>query len=158
MARDSGLLLSDEELRLLEELVAEGVPFIIVGVGAALMQGADVATQDVDVWFKSTSHPGIARAAKAAGATFAWRGDPPMFLGEGFDDVDVVTFCHGLRSFDEEYAEALDVPLGDLVVKVLPLERIIASKTAAGRVKDRAAIPALEATLIAERATRSRGR
>jgi len=154
VARESGLLLSDEEILLLRELVAEGVPFMLVGAGAALIQGADVATQDIDIWFRSTSHPGIEKAAKAAGATFAWRANPPSFLGEGFDDVDVVVFCDGLRSFDEEYVEAIEIPLDDVIVKILPLERIIASKRAANRVKDRAAIPALEAALAAEMATR----
>jgi len=54
---------------------------------------------------------------------------------------------HGLRSFDEEYAEALPVPLGDVEVMVLPLERILASKKALDRPKDRLVIPVLEDAL-----------
>jgi hypothetical protein len=38
-----------------------------------------------------------------------------------------------------------------VAVKVLPLERVIASKRATNRLKDIAALPALEATLLARR-------
>jgi hypothetical protein len=54
---------------------------------------------------------------------------------------------HGLRSFDEEYAEALPVRLGDTEVMVLPLNRIVASKKALDRPKDRLVIPMLEDAL-----------
>jgi hypothetical protein len=42
----------------------------------------------------------------------------------------------------------------DVPVKVLPLERVIASKRSAGRPKDVAALPALEATLRARDGSR----
>jgi hypothetical protein len=58
--------------------------------------------------------------------------------------------CHGLSSFTTEYEGALDVEIApDLVVKALPLARIIASKRAAGRPKDKAALPMLRDVLKA---------
>ena len=39
-------------------------------------------------------------------------------------------------------------------LRVLPLERVIASKRATNRPKDRAALPSLEATLLARRSDR----
>ena len=55
---------------------------------------------------------------------------------------------HGLNSFDEEYAGSLEIAIvGNVVVRVLPLSRIIASKRATGRDKDRAILPVLEDAL-----------
>jgi hypothetical protein len=62
--------------------------------------------------------------------------------------------AHGLRDFDAESAGALDLVVDDVPVKVLPLERVIASKRSAGRPKDVAALPALEATLRARDGSR----
>jgi len=149
-SRSDGLPLTDEEAILISELIVGGVPFMVVGVGAAVLQGANAVTADVDLWFKSTSHPGVIEAAKKAGGIFAWRASPPTFSGKGLEDIDVVSRLDGLGSFDEEYAAAVEVPfIGDLTVKVLPLERVIASKRAAGRRKDKVALPALEAAAAA---------
>jgi predicted nucleotidyltransferase len=51
---------------------------------------------------------------------------------------------HGLESFDKEAKHAVTVVLDGVRVRVLPLERIIASKTATNRPKDRAILPVLE--------------
>jgi hypothetical protein len=53
----------------------------------------------------------------------------------------------GLPSFDAEYASSLLVDLGVARVRVLPLERILTSKRAANREKDRVAILQIEQTL-----------
>ncbi|MCC6900313.1 MAG: hypothetical protein IT377_15145 [Polyangiaceae bacterium] len=63
------------------------------------------------------------------------------------DRIDVVTTPQGLASFGEAYERAIVLDLDGLRVRVLPLERIIASKRAANRPKDVAVLPALEATL-----------
>ena len=123
---------------------------MLVGLAAAVLQGADAVTKDLDLWFRSISHPGVAEAAREVGAAFAWRNNPPLFSGPGLDDIDVVLKCDGLRDFDAEYEAAIDIALAPaLVVKVLPLERVLASKRAADRPKDRAVIPALEAAVAA---------
>jgi hypothetical protein len=46
----------------------------------------------------------------------------------------------------------MEVRIDDIPVRVLPLERIVASKRASGRPKDLAALPALEEALAALRA------
>jgi hypothetical protein len=149
--RDSeSLPISEQELGLLLELTRAQVPFMIVGLSAAVIQGADTVTKDIDLWFRSTSHPGLAEAARKVGGVFVWRNDPPLFSGPGLDSIDVVWECDGLLDFDSEYAGAIDVALTpNLVVKVLPIERVLASKKAADRPKDRAVIPALEASIAA---------
>lgn len=153
--------LSDSEITFIEELVEQGVAFLVIGMGAASLHGADVVTQDIDLWFSSLSHPGIEAAARKAGGVFAWRADPPAISGflaqptsdrmasSGLEHIDLVTRPQGLRVFDIEYAQATTLDLFGVPVRVLPLDRVIASKTAADRPKDRTVLPALRAALAA---------
>lgn len=145
---EEGFALSDDEVTFLRELVRSGTRFLMVGMAAANLQGADKGTRDIDLWFKSTSDGGLDAAARSVGGVFVWRANPPTLSGRALERVDVVNKCHGLRSFDEEYEEALDVEIEGFVVKMLPLERIIVNKTAADRPKDRAALPSLRASLL----------
>ncbi|HEX3851905.1 MAG TPA: hypothetical protein VHW01_13120 [Polyangiaceae bacterium] len=105
------------------------VPYLVVGLSAAVLQGADTATLDIDIWFKDRTDPRIADE-----------------LG---DRLDVVLTASGLESFEFEYQGARQIEVDEIVLPVLPLERIICSKRAAGRVKDLAVLPALEAALAA---------
>jgi hypothetical protein len=62
----------------------------------------------------------------------------------------VVPLYLPLRDFDAEYAGSIDIALvPGLTVKVLPIDRVLASKRVADRPKDRAVIPALEAAIAA---------
>jgi hypothetical protein len=65
------------------------------------------------------------------------------------DRVDLVLTAQGLGSFEDEYSRAREYDLDDVRVRVLPLERVIASKRAASRAKDLAQLPLLEAALAA---------
>lgn len=55
----------------------------------------------------------------------------------------------GLGRFDEELAGAKSILYEGVPAKVLPIERVLASKRAANRKKDQASIPALEEALAA---------
>ena len=59
--------LTDAERRFLLELEARGVVYMIVGLSAASLQGANTTTLDVDLWFEMTSDPRTAEAARAVG-------------------------------------------------------------------------------------------
>jgi len=146
---------TDAEVLFLRELARRKVRFMVVGMSAAVIQGADLGTDDIDLWFDSLSAPGIDEAARAAGGMIAWRASPPMITGKGLDHIDIVTRCDGLRDFNAEYAGALEAEAFGVKVKVLPLRRVIASKKAANRLKDVAVLPALKAALAAIRRTRS---
>lgn len=135
----------------LRELDRQGVRFILVGMSAAALQGADLATQDLDLWFQSLAAPGIEEAARAAGGFYVTRTSPPFVGGKGLERIDLVTHCHGLDPFDVEYERSLGADLGDLELRVLPLERIIVSKAAASRPRDRAALESLKAALAVQR-------
>jgi hypothetical protein len=127
------------------------VRFLLVGLSAAVLQGADCATKDLDLWLESLDTPEIGKAAILAGGFYAARMQPPMVGGKGLERIDLVTHCDGLDLFDVEYRRAIAVPIGDLELRVLPLERIIASKTAANRPKDRAVLEQLRAALAVQR-------
>ena len=111
MPDSDALPVSDEEIALLRELTNAGVPFILVGPGAAVLQGADAVTKDLVLWFRSIAEPGLVEAAQKVGAAFVWRNNPPLFSGPGLDDIDVVLKCDGLRDFDSEYQGAIDLAL-----------------------------------------------
>jgi len=142
---------TDEELTFFQGLTERGVRFVLVGLSAAVVQGADTTTQALDVWIESLGDSGIGEAAHDAGGFFATRTHPPMIGGRGLERIDVVTHCDGLEGFDAEYARTKTLKLGEVELRVLDLERIIASKEAAGRPKDLAVLPALRAALAAAR-------
>jgi len=64
--------------------------------------------------------------------------------------LDIVLTAHGLDSFETEFDRAHEFEVDGVALRVLPLERIIASKRATGRPKDLAAMPALEAAVAAK--------
>jgi hypothetical protein len=155
-------LLEPGERAFLSALEQLGVPFMVVGVGAAVMQGAPLVTQDIDLWFEDRTDPRIHEAARRGGGVFipGHFGMMPAQVGGGEigDRLDIVTTPEGLEGFRTEYQRALVLDLDGLLVRVLPLERIIQSKRTASRPKDLAVIPALEATLAVREANeRQRG-
>jgi hypothetical protein len=143
--------LTPAERRLFEALSERGVRFLVIGMSAALIEGAPLATQDIDVWFPALDDDGIVQAAKDAGGFWisGFGVQPPAFGGDGLSRIDVVLTAHGLEPFDTEYSRALDRIVDGTRLRVLPLDRVIASKRSTGRHKDTAQLPALEATLLA---------
>ena len=147
---------TDAEIVFLKELARRRVKFMVVGMSAAVIQGADLGTEDIDLWFESLSDPGLDQAARAAGGIIAWRANPPMLTGKGLDHIDLVIRCDGLRAFDVEYAAAIEAEAFGVKVKVLPLQRVISSKRAANRLKDQAVLPALKAALAAIKSAKNK--
>lgn len=148
------VVLTPAERALLQALNALGVPYLIVGMGAALIEGAPGTTQDLDLWFGQIDPVRLSEAARRAGGVYTsgFGVQPPALGGEGLDRVDIVLSASGLDSFDQELQRAREYDLDGVLVKVLPLERIIVSKRAAKRAKDAAQMPMLEAALAARRA------
>ncbi len=144
--------LTHVERAFLVELQTRGVRFMVVGLGAAVLQGANTSTQDIDLWFEQTSDPRIGEAATAVGGiwvsgSFGMR--PPQIGGDIGHRLDVVTHMHGLGRFADELVNMVEIEVDGTRLPVLKLERIIASKRAAGRTKDLSVIPALEEALAA---------
>ena len=145
--------LSDGERTVFQALNRQGVRYMLVGLSAAVLQGANSGTRDIDVWFEDTSDPRIGAAVREANGiwvsgSFGMR--PPQIGGDAVGDrLDVVTHMHGLGPFVDEYSHSVELAVDGVPLRVLKLERIIASKRAAGRAKDLAAVPALEEALAA---------
>ncbi len=142
---------SASELRLLRSLLRHKVRFMVVGLSAATLQGAPVVTQGVDLWFESPGEQKMLRALRAVGAAYVPPSaiNPPMLAGAGAELFDIVLRMDGLGTFADESKHCVKIPLGRQKLRVLSLERILASKTAANRAKDRMAIPVLRDALAA---------
>ena len=120
--------LSTAEHALLSGLIARNVPFMIVGMSGALLQGARGVTEDIDLWFEDVTDPRIAEAVLR---------------------FDVVTSMTGLEAFAKEASHLRYEEVDGLRLLVLALPRIVVSKTAANRDKDRAVLPSLLDALAA---------
>lgn len=147
MADTDDDFLSQAERSFLSALNGLGVRYLIVGMSAALLQGARGATEDIDLWFESLADPRIGDAARSAGGFWVTRSQPPMLGGALGDRLDVVTSMSGLPDFAAEYAHAKCEMVTGVPLRLLPLARILHSKRTAGRPKDQAVIYALETAL-----------
>lgn len=148
------LIFSDKEIVFLRELSRNQVPFMVVGLSAAALQGAPMVTQDVDLWFRDIRHAGLHKALRKVGGVLvpSIGLNPPALAGESVACFDIVLTMHGIGEFDAEASRAISVSLENFSIPVLPLERIIASKRFLNREKDRMALPALKAAAAALRA------
>ncbi len=140
---------AENEIRLLTALLRARVRFMVVGLSAATLQGAPVVTQDVDLWFEKLGDLKISRALQTVGAAYVPPSvlNPPMLAGTGAELFDIVLRMDGLGTFAEELKHCIAIPLGGQKLKVLSLDRILASKIAANRAKDQLTIPVLRDAL-----------
>ncbi len=140
---------SKSEVRVLDALLKRKVRFMVVGLSAATLQGAPVVTQDVDLWFEDLSDPKLSQALQDVGAAYVPPSiiNPPMLAGPGAELFDLVLRMDGLGTFAEESKNCVSLRLGCRRLKVLRLDRVLASKRAANRPKDKLVIPVLEDAL-----------
>jgi len=151
-------IFTGREEAFLKALIDHEVEFLIVGLSAAILQGAPAVTQDIDLWVRDIEDSGFRRALEQVGAAYVPQIglNPPMLAGDSVRLFDLVLHMSGLDSFEEEFARAVRVDLGRVEVRVLPIERVIASKEAAGREKDRLVLPVLRDAALALRSRRPR--
>jgi hypothetical protein len=152
----------EQGLKLLLDLADLGIEFIVVGGAAAVLQGAPVVTQDIDIVPRrepdnATKLHDFLQSIHAYHRDLTNRRLPPrreLLLGHGH-----LLFSTDLGPFDvlcelgigEGYEQLIDdspqVEIAGRQVHVLGLSRLIAVKTAANRAKDRMVLPLLIATL-----------
>ncbi len=155
--------------QLLRSLVDHEVEFCVIGAVAAWLQGNPTVTLDLDVMPKRD----LDNAERLAAALNALKARPhgsdatpelegADFLGwqvQRFDTeagpIDVVPHAAGIGGFEE--VATIELSLGELSVRVITIDDVIASKEELGRPKDTAALPALYATREALRRSRSPG-
>lgn len=148
---------------LLDEMVAAGVEFIVVGGAAGVLHGAPVTTKDLDIVHRR-SPENIARLMKVleqVGAHFwpdpAQRRLPPRdsdLAGHGqlnlqtrLGRLDVLCEIGNQQGYEELLSHSVEIHVGSGSLRLLDLPTLIEIKTAAGRLKDRMVVPVLIATL-----------
>jgi hypothetical protein len=148
---------------LLSELCAARVEFIVVGGAAAVIQGAPITTQDLDI-VHSRDEGNVRRLLDLLlrlDATMRYdlanRGlKPTLELLRGHGQINLSTALGPLDplceledglGYDQLLEHSEVVNDGSLSLRVLDLPTLIAVKTRAGRPKDRLALPILIATL-----------
>jgi hypothetical protein len=117
---------------------------------AAIRQGAPLMTIDYDFWVRlpERQYVRLLSIVQRQGGTILAR--TLYELSDG-TQVNAIFQPDGLGSFDVEFKRSPQVELAGQPLRVLPLRRVIASKRAAGRAKDLAALPVLERTLRLEK-------
>lgn len=148
---------------LVAKLCDAGVEFIIVGGASAVLQGAPITTNDLDIVHRRTPE-NVARLLEVLlqlDATmrydFTHRGLRPtaeMLAGRGqinlstsLGPIDPLCELDAGQGYDELLAHSQFMSDGERVLRVLDLPTLIAVKTKAGRPKDRVVLPILIATL-----------
>lgn len=144
--------------RLLRSLVDHEVEFCVIGAVAAWLQGNPSVTIDLDVMPRRELENAERLAAALNSLGARPRGDDtPVdlegadFLGwqiQSFDTeagpLDVVPLAAAIGGFED--VATIELSLGELSVRVITIDEVIASKEELGRPKDTAALPALYAT------------
>ncbi len=152
--------------RLLRTLVEHEVEFCVIGAVAAWLQGSPAVTLDLDVMPRRDldNAERLAAALNSIGAR--QRSDERPLELEGADflgwqtqrfnteagPLDVVPNAAAIGGFED--VATIELSLGDLSVRVITIDEVIASKEELGRPKDAAALPALYATREALRQRR----
>jgi hypothetical protein len=152
--------------KLLRSLVDHEVEFCVIGAVAAWLQGNPTVTLDLDV-MPRRELDNVGRLAAALNALGARSPDGDGkaelegadFLGwqsQRFDTeagpLDVVPHATAIGGFED--VATVELALGEISVRVITIDEVIASREGLGRPKDTAALPALYATREALRRKR----
>ena len=146
---------------ILLRLADAGVEAIVVGMAAAVIQGAPTMTWDLDVVHHRTPD-NVERLlsvlndidAMARGDSRRIRPNASHLIGPGhilletrFGDFDCLGAIDGSRSYEDLVEASLVIDLDGRPLRVLRLEELLQIKKRAGRPKDLAGIPYIEATI-----------
>jgi hypothetical protein len=148
---------------LIRELVAAHVEFVIVGGAAAVIHGAPVTTQDLDIVPKLDQGGRDRLLAVLTNLDARFRPVRPdrdiaptsEHLGAGgqlnlitkFGPLDVLCRLHDARGYDELLPRSRIVQDEDLAVRVIDLDALIEIKQSTGRPRDAMVVPILRALL-----------
>lgn len=155
--------------RLLHSLVEHRVDFCVIGAVAAWLQGNPTVTLGLDVMPRREldNADRLAAALNALGARPPGESDATELEGGDFlgwrsqrfetdaGPLDVVPRAAAIGGFED--VATIELALGEISIRVITLDEVIASKEKLGRPKDTAALPALYATREALRRKRESG-
>jgi hypothetical protein len=146
---------------MLQGLTAAGVRFVVVGGVAAAAHGSAHVTNDLDICY-DTAPDNVARLATLLAEWEAYprgveqglpffmderqfRTTPVMTLTTREGDLDVLDRVAGVGNYPKALGESVDFEAFDVRFPALDLPALIRAKRAAGRPKDVAQLPELEA-------------
>ncbi len=152
--------------RLLRVLAKHQVEFCVIGAVAAWLQGSPAVTVDLDVMPRRDldNADRLAAALNDLGALHQDDEAPVELEGADFlgwrtqrfeteaGPLDVIPHAAAIGGFED--VATVELSLGDLKVRAITLDEVIASKEELGRPKDTAALPALYAAREALRERR----
>jgi predicted nucleotidyltransferase len=147
---------------LLAELIERGVDFVLVGGAAAVLAGAGIATEDLDI-VPDLAEENLERLAAALAALDAVYADPAgreirpdsgklrsfrlSLLRTRLGRLDVLREIGDGLDYMALVGRSVEYDLGAVRVRAADLATLIAAKEAANRDKDRAQLPVLRETL-----------
>jgi hypothetical protein len=146
----------------LRVLARHQIDFIVVGMAAGVLQGVPLTTLDVDIVHRRTRENVLRLLAALAELQAIYRGDPrnlapteSHLMGPGhqllttiYGDLDCLGAVDGDKRYEDLLPFSTELQLGEQArVRVLELSTLIEVKRRAGRPKDMAVIPFLQATL-----------
>lgn len=163
---------ADEILRV---LARHGVQFVLIGGFAASVHGSPMLTTDVDITPEETAEnlSRLSAALTELDARIRAEGIEPLpfshdaeSLAAGriwnlttrFGDLDISLTPSGTGGYDDLRRDAVEVTVRGVPVLLASLADIVRSKAAAGRDKDRRALPVLRELLARETRRRAEGR
>jgi hypothetical protein len=143
--------LAAEQTALLRALARHGVEFVVVGGVAAQVHGWRGATADLDIAV-STEDSNVERLNLALASVGAGSGTVGAFgtvFATKYGRLEIVRRAHAIGHYADWLRGARKHRLGEgLTVVVAAPDDILRSKEAAGREKDRAALPQMRQDFI----------
>ena len=145
-------MLNEDYKDMLQCLAGENVKFMLVGAYALAAHGYPRATMEIDIWvMPSPENAGaVIRALHRFGtpadnlnAADLQKDDTIFQIGVAPRRVDIITSATGLE-FDKAFANAMEVVIEGIRVRIPSFDDLILNKRAIGRPKDLADVEALE--------------
>jgi hypothetical protein len=162
-------VLSFDPIRILRELSADGVEFVLIGGMAGRVHGSPTVTNDLDVCYRRTKDNcerlaktlrGLEARLRDFPANLPFQVDgPAIWQGHNFTFATDAGFFDCLASpeegsvtdYDALTKNALTITIAGAPVLVCALEDLIRMKEAAGRAKDLIEVEVLKAVLATAR-------
>jgi hypothetical protein len=134
----------------IKALRQEGIDGSLIGMMAAVRHGATATTWDYDFWVRlpERQYVRLLTIVHRLGGKILAR---TMYELPNGIQVNAIFRPDGLRSFEAEYKRCTLCRIEGQPVRLLPLDRVIASKKASGREKDIATLPMRQKVLRCSR-------
>ena len=144
---------------ILAVLARHQVDYLLIGGFAAAAQGSPIPTTDVDIVPATDrdNYVALSAALTELDARVRTSGVEPLNLTTRYGDLDITVLPAGTQGYDDLRRDAIAVEIRGVRIKLASLADIVRSKEAAGRDKDRRALPVLR-ELVARQMRERRGR